>query len=109
MPTRPKLEVRFFRTDAGSEPVREWLKALPRDERKVIGDDISTVQFGWPIGMPLTKALGGGLHEVRSDLSGKRIARVIFVVEGEKAILLQASSRNPGRCLNRIWTLPARG
>ena len=84
----PKLAARFFRTDAGNEPVREWLKALPADERKTIGEDILTVQYGWPIGMPLTRALGGGLHEVRSDLGGKRIARVIFVVEGDTALLL---------------------
>lgn len=84
----PKLIARFFRTDAGNEPVREWLKALPPEERKTIGEDILTVQYGWPIGMPLTRALGGSLHEVRSDLGGKRIARVIFVVEGDMAILL---------------------
>jgi phage-related protein len=88
MRTPPKLTARFFRSDAGNEPVREWLKALPSDDRKTIGEDILTVQYGWPIGMPLTRALGGGLHEVRSDLGGNRIARVIFVVEGEAAILL---------------------
>lgn len=86
----PKLTARFFRTDAGNEPVREWLKALPSEERKTIGEDILTVQYGWPIGMPLTRALGGGLHEVRSDLGGKRIARVIFVVEGDAAVLLHS-------------------
>ncbi|MGE5624479.1 MAG: type II toxin-antitoxin system RelE/ParE family toxin [Bacillota bacterium] len=88
MRTPPKLTVRFFRADAGNEPVREWLKALSSDERKAIGEDILTVQYGWPIGMPLTRALGGGLHEVRSDLGGSRIARVIFVVVGGTAILL---------------------
>lgn len=84
----PKLTAWFFRTDAGNEPVREWLKSLPSENRKTIGEDILTVQYGWPIGMPLTRALGGGLHEVRSDLGGNRIARVIFVVEGEAATLL---------------------
>ena len=74
----PKLTVRFFRSDAGNEPVREWLKALSASDRKVIGDDIRTLQFGWPVGMPLTRPLGHGLHEVRSNLEGNRIARVIF-------------------------------
>jgi phage-related protein len=84
----PKLQVRFFRTDAGNEPVREWLKDLPADDRKILGDDLLTMQYGWPIGMPLTRALGHGLHEVRSTLTGNRIARVIFVVQTDNAILL---------------------
>ena len=84
----PKLRVRFFRSDAGNEPVREWLKALSANDRKVIGDDIRTLQFGWPVGMPLTRSLGHGLHEVRSNLEGNRIARVIFVVERDAAVLL---------------------
>lgn len=77
-----------FCTDAGNEPVREWLKSLSPDDRKVIGDDIRTVQFGWPVGMPLNRPLGGGLHEVRSNLGGNRIARVIFVVKDGTAVLL---------------------
>lgn len=84
----PKFGARFFRTSAGNEPVREWLKALAADDRKVIGDDIRTVQFGWPVGMPLTRNLGGRLHEVRSNLGGNRIARMIFVVMDDEAILL---------------------
>ncbi|MGH8561001.1 MAG: hypothetical protein ACRES4_03465 [Nevskiales bacterium] len=35
--------------------MREWLKALPTDERKAIGEDLKTVQFGWPLGMPLVR------------------------------------------------------
>ena len=54
----PVLDVRFFRTDAGKEPVREWLKDLSAIERKTIGEDIKTVQFGWPLGMPLVRNLG---------------------------------------------------
>ncbi len=41
----PTLGARFFRNDAGSEPVRDWLKELPVMERKAIGEDIKTVQF----------------------------------------------------------------
>lgn len=83
-----KLGVRFFRTDAGNEPVREWLKSLLADDRKVIGDDIRTVQYAWPVGIPLTRPLGGRLHEARSNLSGNRIARVIFFVIKDEAVLL---------------------
>ncbi|MCA1659603.1 MAG: type II toxin-antitoxin system RelE/ParE family toxin [Verrucomicrobiaceae bacterium] len=51
----------FFQTEAGREPVREWLKALPKRERKMIGEDIMTVQFRWPLGMPLVDNLGPGI------------------------------------------------
>jgi len=64
--TEPILSVTFFRTASGNEPVREWLKSLPREERRVLGEDIKTVQFGWPLGMPLVRKLDKGLWEVRS-------------------------------------------
>ncbi|MDP2432302.1 MAG: type II toxin-antitoxin system RelE/ParE family toxin [Pseudomonadota bacterium] len=81
----PVLDVRFFRTDAGSEPVREWLKELPAIDRRTIGEDIKTVQFGWPLGMPLVGHLGGDIWEVRIKLEN-RIARV--VLEGQTMVLL---------------------
>jgi phage-related protein len=84
---KPVLEVRFFRTDAGMEPVRDWLKDLPALERKIIGEDIKTVQFGWPLGMPLVDHLDGGIWEVRIKLTN-RIARVLFVIEGQTMVLL---------------------
>lgn len=66
--TEPILSVAFFRTASGNEPVRRWLKSLPREERRTIGEDIKTVQFGWPLGMPLVRKLDKGLWEVRSRL-----------------------------------------
>jgi|GEM_PF-2779910 len=63
------LDVRFFRTDAGAEPVREWLRDLPAIDRQTIGEDIKTVQFGWPLGMPLVNHLGGEVWEVRIKLA----------------------------------------
>lgn len=79
----------FFRTAAGREPVRDWLKGLePIEDRKQIGIDIQTVEFGWPIGMPVCRSLGEGLYEVRSDLSGNRIARVLFYVDSESRMVL---------------------
>lgn len=61
---QPILEVRFFRTSAGNEPVRDWLKAMTREDRRAIGEDIKTAQFGWPIGMPLIRKLDKDLWEV---------------------------------------------
>ena len=75
-----KLRVAFYRTASGREPVREWLRSLDRESKKIIGDDIKTVQFGWPLGMPVVGNLGTGLWEVRSHLKDG-IARVVFVAE----------------------------
>jgi phage-related protein len=78
----------FFRTEAGGEPVREWLKDLPDEDRRVVGEEIATVEFGWPIGMPLCRSIGDGLWEVRSSLPSRREARVIFCIVEEKMVLL---------------------
>jgi phage-related protein len=83
----PILDVIFYKTEAGNEPVREWLKNLPRDDRKTIGEDIKTAQYGWPLGMPLIRKIERGLWEVRSDIS-TGIARVFFTVTDGLIILL---------------------
>ncbi|HEX9767535.1 MAG TPA: type II toxin-antitoxin system RelE/ParE family toxin [Kiloniellales bacterium] len=89
MPDRDKLiQATFYRTARGAEPVREWLQDLDKQDRKLIGTDIKTVEFGWPIGMPTCRLMGKGLHEVRTDLSRNRIARVLFSVAGRKMFLL---------------------
>lgn len=75
-----EIPVFFYRTAKGAEPVLDWLRGLPWEDRRVIGTDLATVQFGWPIGMPLCRALGGGLWEVRSTLPSRRIARLLFFV-----------------------------
>jgi phage-related protein len=60
---------------------------LQQDERKTIGEDIKTVQFGWPIGMPIARKVEKDLWEVRSKLQNK-IARVLFTVQGSQIVLL---------------------
>ena len=82
-----RLRVHFFRSRTGGEPVREWLLELDREDRKAIGEDVKTVQFGWPLGMPLVRKVEPGLWEVRSRLVG-RIARVIFTVDDQVMVLL---------------------
>lgn len=84
---KPVLFVVFYRTEAGNQPVREWLKGLNREDRKIIGKDIKTVQFGWPLGMPLIKKLEAGIWEVRSNI-GQSIARVLFTLVGNTVVLL---------------------
>jgi phage-related protein len=83
-----KITARFYRSEIGRNPVRDWLLALTKEDRQVIGKDIQKVEFGWPIGMPYCRSLGHGLWEVRSNLAGGRIARVIFcIVSGEMVLL----------------------
>ena len=83
-----KLPAAFYHTPSGAEPVRDWLKDLPLADRRKLGFDIGTVEFGWPVGMPLCRALGDGLWEIRSDLSSNRTARVIFCVGEDRMVLL---------------------
>ncbi|MDE1147364.1 MAG: type II toxin-antitoxin system RelE/ParE family toxin [Azospirillaceae bacterium] len=86
-----RLRAHFFRSDSGAEPVREWLLALPAPDRTIVGKDIATVEFGWPVGMPICRALGDGLWEVRSTIAkGKVEARVYFGVDDGLAVLLHA-------------------
>ena len=81
------LSVVFFSTGTGREPVREWLRKLARDDRVNIGGDILAVQRAWPVGKPLVDYLGDGIWEVRSRLKD-RIARVLFMIDGEEIVLL---------------------
>jgi Phage derived protein Gp49-like (DUF891) len=71
-----RLVVEFFRTEAGNEPVREWIKSLPREDQKEIGGDINAVQLGWPVGMPLVRKLDANLWEVCSTL-GNRVSAIV--------------------------------
>lgn len=85
---RKKIPVIFYATASGREPLRDWLKVLEKEDRKEIGTDVLAAQMGWPLGLPLCRSLGDGLWEIRSSLSGRRIARVIFAFnEGEMMLL----------------------
>ena len=81
------LKVVFYRTESGKEPVREWLKELPHDDKRQIGEDIKTAQLGWPLGMPLIRKIDKDLWEVRTELQDG-ISRVFFTVDGDHMILL---------------------
>ena len=85
--SEPILSVVFYRTEAGSEPVRDWLRELTVEDRKAIGIDIKTVQYGWPLGMPLVRKMESGLWEVRCDIADG-IARVLFTAKGGQMVLL---------------------
>jgi phage-related protein len=92
------LHVVFYRTAGGNEPVRQWLKGLERADRKILGEDVKTAQYGWPLGMPLIRKLEPGLWEVRSHLP-QGIARILFTVgEGTMVLLhgfIKKSQKTP--------------
>jgi len=67
--------------------VRDWLRKLTQNDKVNIGRDILAVQRTWPVGKPLVDYLGDGIWEVRSRLKD-RIARVLFMIDGEEMILL---------------------
>ena len=83
-----RLVVHFYRSKAGKEYVRDWLKDLPVADRQILGRDLRLVELGWPVGMPLCRPLGGGLWELRSSLTGNRIARVLFCAARGRMVLL---------------------
>ena len=83
-----KIRAAFYATGSGNEPVRSWLKELSAEDRKVLGEDIAAVEFTWPVGMPLVRPLKQGLWEVRSTLSGNRIARILFCHSDDRMVLL---------------------
>ena len=83
-----KLPAIFYATARGNEPVRQWLKKLDAESRRIVGEDIAAAEFGWPVGMPLCRDMGKGLYEVRNHIAGGRIARVLFSpIEGEMVLL----------------------
>jgi phage-related protein len=85
-----RIPLIFFRTAAGNEPVREWLKQLPTPDRRAIGLDLERVQHRWPVGMPLARPMGKGLWEVRTTLPSRRTARVLFCFQDEVLVALHA-------------------
>jgi phage-related protein len=84
----PEIPVHFYKSQAGREPVLEWLRNLNKQDRRAIGLDLMRVQFGWPIGMPLVRSLKDGLWEVRSALPSQRIARLILCFHTGRLVVL---------------------
>jgi len=88
-PGRKVLTVNFFKSPAGNEPVRDWLKHRSREEKRAIGEDIKAVEFTWPIGYPQVVKLDKDLWEVRTNLPDG-ICRVFFTVWKQYMVLLHS-------------------
>jgi phage-related protein len=98
-----RINAVFFCSATGREPVREWLKGLSKEDRKIVGTDIATAEFGWPIGMPICRKITShkGLWEIRSDISDNRITRVLFTVEKGQLVLLHGFVKKTERAEKR--------
>lgn len=90
------LQVVFYCTEAGNEPVREWLLGLSARDRRAVGLDLKRAQYGWPLGLPLVRKLESRIWEVRSVVD-QGTARVLFTVEGEQMVLLHGFAKKSKR------------
>jgi phage-related protein len=103
MGSKKVLQAKFYQSESGKEPVREWLHSLSHEDKKAIGNDIKTVEFGWPQGMPLCEHLENGILEVRTNLKDK-IARVLFCIQDDTMYLLvgiiKKTQKTPKESLN---------
>ena len=98
--TPQKTPLVFFRNSSGTEPVRDWLRALDAADRLVVGQDLMRAQWRWPVGMPLCRPMGQGLWEVRTELPSRRIARVLLGLDQGVLVALHAfikkTQKTPG-------------
>ncbi len=104
---KKKLPAAFYRSPPGTEPVRDWIKALDAKDQKLIGQDIATLEFCWPVAQPKCKPITGrkGLWEIRSNISGKRIARILFCIHDSKMVLLHGFVKKSRKTLEKDLNL----
>jgi phage-related protein len=86
-PNEKTMSVHFFKTHAGNEPVRDWLKLRTREEKRVIGEDIKAVEFSWSVGYPQVMKLDKDLWELRTNLPDG-ICRIFFTIWQRYMVLL---------------------
>jgi len=60
--------------------------------------------MSWPRGMPLVKAMGNGLWEVRSNLENK-LARVFFTFHNNEIILLHGFVKKSQKTLKKEFRI----
>ena len=103
-PSQPKkiVSVIFWKAVNGKEPVKDWLRSLSKDQRKRIGEDLKTIEMGWPLGMPLVKHIQNGVWEARTKYKDG-IARVFFKMTENQMVLLHGfikkSQKTPAKDL----------
>jgi len=104
---RKRVFAIFFRTESGAVPALEWIKSLDKEDRYKIGDALKTVEFGWPVGMPLCRKMTKGLWEMRVRLTGERNARLLFCIHDNHVVvlhgLIKKSRKTPQVDLDTAW------
>ncbi len=83
-----RIYVKFYCLASGKEPVLEWLRTLNKEDKRIVGFDMKTVEEGWPLGMPLVEKLDKNLWEVRSNINDGCITRVFFTIAKHDMVLL---------------------
>jgi phage-related protein len=81
------------------------LKSLAKEDKLTIGEDMKTIEYGWPIGMPLVRKMDTNLWEVRCHISGGQIARVLFTVYEDIMVLLHGFIKKSQKTPNKDLTL----
>ena len=104
---KKKLPAAFYRSLSGTESVRDWIKALDAKDQKLIGQDIATLEFCWPVAQPKCKPVKGrkGLWEIRSNISSKRIARILFCIHDSEMVLLHGFVKKSQKTLEKDLNL----
>jgi phage-related protein len=78
----------WYKTATGNEVVRDAIRELSRADKLIVGEDLMVAQLRFPKGAPIVKAIGAGLYEVRSTISGKREFRCIFAYDPSENTLV---------------------
>jgi|GEM_PF-4718082 len=94
------LNVVFYRSGAGNEPVRDWLKELSRDDKRKIGENIKTVQLGWPLGIPLIRKIDRGFVGGPNSFATRHCASLVHCLRRSHdfvAWFYQKVAKDPGK------------
>lgn len=84
------MKIRFYKTPAGNEPARDFLKDQGKEDRKKIGGDLLRVQETYPkVGMPLVEPVGKKIWAIRINLPGHWV-RIFYIVWQKSIVLLHA-------------------
>ncbi len=88
-----RLITQFYATPAGAEPVREFLRALPKEARVKCGEYMQEVEWkGLSLPAQYLKKLSGDIWEVRPEYGGNEYRLYFGTIDGE-AIYVHAVNK----------------
>ena len=86
------LKCVFYKTEQNNQPVRDFILKQEREDKKIIGADIFTVQIGFPLGYPLVEKVDKDIWGIRSIITNG-ICRIFFTIHGDTMVLLHGFSK----------------